>query len=107
MTKRKKAKYPTDNWSEPDGACGPHGFRGSTALTPERAAALRVEAAEILAGTVSAGSMTSDMASIEVALQGIVDVETMDKIGDLVVRAPAQQVIGMLALAKLIKEGRA
>lgn len=106
MTKRKKAKYPTDNWSDFHGACGPHGFRGSTALTPERAAALKAEAAEILVGTVSARSMTVDMASIEDALQGIVDVETMDKISDLIVWAPAAQVIGMLALAKLIKEGR-
>lgn len=99
------------------GSHGAYAWQGSTALSPERAAALRAEAGEILAEmrqsrlvarSPSVGSsMTADMASIEDALQGIVDVETMDKISDLIVRAPAAQVAGMLALTKLIKEGRA
>jgi hypothetical protein len=67
-----------------------------------------IRQSRLATGSVSAGSsITADMALIEDALQGLVDVETMDKIGDLVVRAPVAQVIGMLALAKLIKEGRA
>lgn len=98
------------------GSHGAYAWKGSTALSPERAAALRAEAGEMLAemrqskmaaGSVSAGSsMTADMASIEAALTGLIDVETMDKISDLIVRAPAVQVAGMLALTKLIKEGR-
>lgn len=86
MTKRKKAMYPADNRSIQQ---------------------IVSDAFKACMPAPVTDSLTADMASIEAALQGIVDVETMDKISDLVVRAPAAQVVGMLALAKLIKEGRA
>lgn len=67
-----------------------------------------IRQSRLATGSASAGSsMTADMSSIEEALQGLVDAGTLDKISDLIVRAPAAQVTGMLALAALIKEGRA